>query len=431
MEKKHTSISLVVALTLTLATFKANAAETIDHLDAQLQAATEDREAGKIYDAIRLFENILATHPYLNRARLELAIAYHQASLYYRAMEQFQIVLDDPTTGEAARLAIRAYMDQVIDDAMKPEGSHHFSQYVKTGVIYNSNINVVPGSSNIIVNGREFFLPSSEIASPGSDIVISASHRYQRKRPFDVDGARTTFEWQSQASLSSNLYTETSDFDLNIISAETGPAFISPGRWRGSLPLRVDMINLGHSPLATALSLNPYASIDLGHYRNLLIESSLLQRDYDDPINEPQNGSLVMIGVGYSRLMNDLNNGLELGMRFRNRSAKDEQFAYDGLTLYAGGFHAVSALGSIYLKVTYRSFAFKAPDTIVDEANTTVIRNDRESIASFGFNRDLRLGALKNWAANAEMAYTDNRSNIGAYSYDRLLLSLSLSRYFE
>ena len=134
--------------------------------------------------------------------------------------------------------------------------------------------NVVPGTGNIIVNGREFFLESDEISSFGTDIVLSASHRYRRKKPFNVDGARTSFEWQSQASLSSNLYTETSDFNLNIISADTGPSFISAGRWLGAIPFRIDYVNLGQSSLATALSVNPYISFDLGNYRSIMIEST-------------------------------------------------------------------------------------------------------------------------------------------------------------
>jgi len=406
-------------------------AEEDDPVQLQFEEAMDDREAGKIYDAIKLFENILATHPYLNRARLELAVAYHEASFYQKAMEQFQIVLDDPETPESVRLAVLAYLEQVSSDAVKPEASHHFSQYVKAGLIYNSNINVVPGIGNVIVNGREFFLPSEEISSVGSDIILSASHRYRRKKPLNVDGAKTSFEWQSQASLSSNLYTRTSDFDLNIVSADTGPAFISPGRWLGAIPFKVDYLNLGHSSLATALSFNPYISFDLGSYRSILIESSFLTREYADEINDPQNGNMVMAGAAYTSLLQTLNTGVEVGIRLRTRSADDDQFAYDGITLYFSGYTAVTELSSIYIKANYRKFDYKAPDTIIDDTNTTLIRNDDEITASIGYNRDINGGKFGNWAVNTEIAYTENISNIDAYDYDRLLLSLNLSRYFQ
>jgi len=406
-------------------------AEETDPIQLQFEEALDNRESGKVYDAIKIFENMLATNPYLNRARLELAVAYHEASLYEKAMEQFQIVLDDPKTPDSVRLAILAYIGQLYSDELEPEGSHHFSQYVKAGLIYNSNINVVPGVGNIIVNGREFFLPSDEISSIGTDIVLSASHRYRRKKPFNVDGARTSFEWQSQASVSSNLYTETSDYNLNIISADTGPAFISAGRWLGAIPLRIDYVNLGQSSLATAFSVNPYVSFDLGNYRSILIESAFLTRNYADTINEPQDGNLLMAGAAYTTLLQSLNTGIEAGFRLRNRSAEDDQFAYDGFTLYFSGYTSVTELSSIYLKANYRKFDYKAPDTIIDDTNTTLVRNDDEITASIGYNLDIKDGFLGKWTLNTEIAYTENTSNIDAYDYDRLLLSLNLSRYFQ
>ena len=407
-------------------------AEETDPIQLQFDEAMDDRESGKVYDAIKLFENILATNPYLNRARLELAVAYHEANLYEKAMEQFQVVLDDPETPESVRLAVLAYVGQVYSDELKPEGSHHFSQYVKAGVIYNSNINVVPGVGNIIVNGREFFLPSDEIASFGTDIVLSASHRYRRKKPFNVGGAKTSFEWQSQASLSSNLYTKTSDFDLNIISADTGPAFISPGRWLSAIPLRVDHVNLGHSTLATALSVNPYISFDLGNYRSILLESTLLTRSYADVENEPQDGDFVMVGAGYTTLLSSLNTGLEAGFRYRNRNAEDNQFGYDGFSFYFSGYTAITDFSNVYFKANYLMFDYKDPDTVIDSSNTTLIRNDDEIIVSLGYNQDIKdFAFLSNWAFNTEIAYTDNDSNIDAYDFDRLLVAVNLSRYFQ
>ena len=406
-------------------------AETSDPIQEQFEEAMESRESGKVYDAIKIFENILATNPYLNRARLELAVAYNEANFYEKAVEQFRIVLDDPETPEAVRLAVLAYLEQLYSDELKPEGSHHYSQYAKVGAIYNTNINVVPGTGNIIVNGREFFLPTDEISSLGSDIVLSASHRYRRKKPLNVAGAKTTFEWQSQASLSSNLYTETSDFNLNIVSADTGPAFISPGRWLGAIPFRFDYVNLGHSSLATALSVNPYISFDLGNYRSILLESTLLSRNYSDAENDPQDGSLVMAGAAYTTLLKSLNTGLEGGFRVRNRSARDDQFAFKGLTLYVSGYTTLTELSTIYLKASYRRFDYKAPDTVIDDSNTTVVRDDDEITASIGYNRDIKDGFLGKWTVNTELAYTENSSNIAAYEYDRLLFSLNASRYFK
>ncbi|MGD8933786.1 MAG: hypothetical protein PVF35_03335, partial [Gammaproteobacteria bacterium] len=86
---------------------------------------------------------------------------------------------------------------------------------------------------------------------------------------------------------------------------------------------------------------------------------------------------------------------------------------------------------SIYLKASYRKYDYKAPDTVIDDTNTTLIRKDDEITASVGYNRDIKDGVLGKWTFNTELAYTDNTSNIDAYEYDRLLFTLNLSRYFQ
>ena len=200
---------------------------TDKHAQKIFDSAMQERDSGKVYDAIEKFEYILSRRPSLNRARLELAVSYHRASQYDDAMREFQTVLDDPETPEKVRLAILAYLGQIASDELKPESEHSFSYYTKVGVLYNTNINFAPlrGSVNI-PDGQD-------TASPGLDTFLSASHRYKDNKPFESDGAATHFEWLSQVSWTGNNYTRNSDFSLNILSASTGPAFISVGRWRG------------------------------------------------------------------------------------------------------------------------------------------------------------------------------------------------------
>lgn len=404
-------------------------AEESDSVQAMFDQAMSDREAGKVFEAIKLFEDILKTNPYLNRARLELAVAYHQASRYQDALEQFRMVLDDPETPETVRLAVLAYLGQLQSDQAKPEGSHNLSYYIKAGLIYNSNIGTVPGIGNIIVNGVNFLLPTDKIASAGSDIVLSASHRYRKKSPLNIAGAATRFEWQSQLSASSNLYEKTSDYNLNVVSVSTGPAFISTGRWLASIPLRLDEVYLGTSRLGAAVSINPYLTLDLGKYRSILLEATLLSRTYSDDINAGQEGTLKTVGAAYTTLLQNLNSGLELGFRLRSRDADFEEFGYSGLTTYFSGFTTLSELDSIYLKGNYRTFEYDAADTVFGSG--AVIRDDVEASLNFGYNRDFSDGLLQKWTFNAEIGYTENNSNIDAYDYDRVIVSANLSRYIQ
>ena len=101
------------------------------------------------------------------------------------------------------------------------------------------------------------------------------------------------------------------------------------------------------------------------------------------------------------------------------------------MTLYFSGYTSVTELSSIYLKANYMKFDYKAPDTIIDPANTTLVRNDDQITAGIGYNLDIKDGVLGKWTFNTEIAYTDNSSNIDAYDFDRLLFILNLSRYFQ
>jgi len=123
MQPKNDMIRKILQLILFTSSMCIMAAGSVmadedDLVQLQFDKAMDERESGKVYDAIKIFENILATNPYLNRARLELAVAYHEASYYEKAMEQFQIVLDDPETPESVRLAILAYIGQLYSDEL-------------------------------------------------------------------------------------------------------------------------------------------------------------------------------------------------------------------------------------------------------------------------------------------------------------------------
>jgi tetratricopeptide (TPR) repeat protein len=424
--------SITGLMLLLLAAIMATApvlADETDPAQALFNEAMADRESGKVFEAIKLFERILQINPNLSRARLELAVAYHQAGRYKDALEQFKMVLDDPSTPETVRLAILAYLGQLHSDQAKPEGSHDISYYVRAGMIYNTNIGTVPGIGNVIVNGVNFLLPNDKTASVGSDIVLSASHRYRRKSPLNINGAAARFEWQSQATVSSNLYEKNNDYNLNVLSASTGPAFLSTGHWLASIPLRLDEIYLGSSRLGAAISINPYITFDLGKYRSILLESTLLHRTYSDDINAGQQGTLKMAGAAYTTLLQSLNSGIEAGFRLSSRDADAEEFGYSGVTFYFSGFTTLSELSSIYLKGSYRTFEYDAADTIF--SGGAIIRDDVETSLNFGYNRDFKDGLLQKWTLNTEIGYTENQSNIDAYDYDRVIITANLSRYIQ
>ncbi len=427
--KNHKPVSLLaLLLSLTCYTNIAYAAETpanteLSDEDAQLlfELAMEQRDSGKIYTAIEKFEDILNRRPSLNRARLELAVSYHRASQYDKALAQFQAVLDNPDTPEKVRLAILAYLGQLTSDELKPASDNSFSYYTKAGLLYNSNINFAPLRGSV-----EYNIPDGkDTASPGLDTFFSASHRYRDNRPFNVDGAATHFEWQSQLSWTGNNYTRQSDYNVNTLSASTGPAFISTGRWRGAINLQIDQTFFGNSTLGTFTSINPLITFDLGNYRGVTVEASYSNNDFARSEDQGRDGNSLLAGAAYSTLLGGVDNGLETGFRLMKQTADDDQYGFDRGEIYFGGFAGYDPKSSFYLNINFKQYKFDAADIV-----SGTVRDEIESLYTIGYNRDISEGLLEGWSLNTHISFTKNNSNVDAFSYERTLLAVNLARYF-
>lgn len=426
--KNHLS-SPTFLLTLALFTSQVHAVEAPDttalsdeHAQVIFDLAMEERDSGKVFDAIEKFEYILTRRPSLNRARLELAVSYHRANQYEKALESFQTVLDNPETPEKVRLAILAYLGQLTSDEMKPKTEHSFSYYTKAGLLYNTNINFAPLRGSI-----DYQVPDGEdTASPGLDTFLSASHRFINNKPFNTDGAATHFEWQSQVSWTGNNYTrDREDFSLNIFSASTGPAVISTGRWRGAVNVQIDQTYFGNSALGTFVSLNPLITFDLGNYRGVTLEASYTANNFVRSEDVGRDGNTILAGAAYSTLLGGVDNGIETGFRLVNMDADDPQYGYDSGEVYFGGFAAYGKNSNFYLNLNFKDYQFDAPDTVSGN-----VRDEIESLYVLGYNRDFSEGALQGWTLNTHISFTKNNSNVDVFSYERTIFAVNLARYF-
>jgi len=405
---------------------EASEALTDEHAQKIFDMAMQERDSGKVYDAIEKFEYILSRRPSLNRARLELAVSYHRANQYDKALGEFQTVLDDPETPEKVRLAILAYLGQLTNDEAKPQTEHSFSYYTRVGFLYNSNINFAP------LRGTDFIPDGQDEGSPGLDTFLSASHRYKDNQPFNTGGAATNFEWQSQISWTGNNYTRNSDFSLNVISASTGPAFISTGRWNGAINIQIDQTYFGSSTLGTFISVNPLVTFDLGNYRGILLELSYTDNNFVRPEDEGRDGSNVLAGAAYSTLLGKANDGLEIGFRLTDQTADDDQFGYESAEIYFGGFTTFAESSNVYLNLNFEQYMYNAEDTLACGTVGCVgeIRDEIESRYVLGYNYNFNAGFLQGWTLDAHISYTRNNSNIDFYNYERKIIAINLARYF-
>ncbi len=399
--------------------------------DAQIQQlfdlAMQQRDKGKVFAAIQTFEYLLTRRPSLNRARLELAVSYDRASRYEAAQKQLKTVLDDPKTPEKVRLAILAYLGQVNSDKSKPTSQHHLSYYAKAGVLYNTNINFAP-----LRGSPEYQIPDGQdTSSPGLDTFFSISDRYSRKKPLNIASLATQFQWQSQASWTGNNYTRTSKYNLNIFSLSTGPAFIATGHWHGAINVQLDQAYFGTRTLGTFISINPLISFDLGNYRSITVEASYTDNNFSQSADNGRDGNTALAGAAWTSLFNGTKNGLEAGFRLINQNADDDQYGFNSNEIYLGGFIAAGSGANIYMNVHTQKYNYDAPPVLNNSNIILPSRDERENRFVVGYNRDIANGPLKDWTVNAHASYTRNNSNVDAFSYDRTIAGINLTRYFQ
>ncbi len=393
-----------------------------EQIQKLFESAMTERNNGEIFSSIQTFEYLLSRRPSLNRARLELAVSYYRASRYKDALHELQTVLNDPKTPEKVKLSILAYLGQIRRDQQKPASRNQFSYYARAGVLYNDNINLAPFRDipNIANN--------IEITSPGIDTFFSASHRYTRKKPVNAAGSAASFQWQSQASWTGDNFTRNSDYNLNVLSLSTGPALVVAGHWSGSATIQVDQIYFGKTTLGTYTSLNPLLTFELGNYRSITLEASYTDNNFTQSADNGRDGHTALGGIAYTTLLGGVDNGLETGFRLSDRKATDNQFGYNSYELYLGGFIATGKKSNIRLNIHLQQYNYAAPDTI---SGSNRVRDELEGRYTLGYNRDFSAGIMKNWTMNIHGEYTQNNSNITAFSYKTTTVGINFAKYFQ
>jgi hypothetical protein len=143
------------------------------------ERALRERARGDLNEAIRSFSAILDANPGLNRARLELAVAYYQAMDHRAALAEARRVLDDPATPPAVRANVERLIAQIEAEA-EP---HRFGGTASVGLLYDSNVSAGPSAPGLSLDPSA--VPRSDSALT---VTIGGSHRYLSKMRPGIGG---------------------------------------------------------------------------------------------------------------------------------------------------------------------------------------------------------------------------------------------------
>lgn len=382
------------------------------------------REQGKVYSAIEALETVISNNSTLQRARLELAVAYFRAMNYAQAKSQAQHVLDDPKTPDNVRLAVMAFLAQIKqDEAAFTAKPHTWDFNVEAGAQYDTNVNVGPNST---------ILPGNLILSPGSmpkedwagTLQLGATHTYSAPTPVRIGETPTRFIWQTSAALFHKGYFNETDFDLTAFSLSTGPGWIAPNQWRSKINLQVDDLLLGGNHLGTFTSVSPSITWNMPS-GEFTIDALVMNKDFSRSIDAGRDAVYSALGASYGHLLLNGKIAIQGGIKGFNENADADRFTNKGWEAFGGVNVAAWDHGAVYGRYTYKKSDYKGSEPVYG-----ISRDDHENRYEIGLSHTFSSGMMKDWKLSGSWQRTEARSNVGIYTFDREIAGITLSRMF-
>lgn len=392
--------------------------------EAQYRLGLYQRETGQPYSAIDTLESLLSAEPGLNRARLELAVAYYRTLNYERARAQAQRVLDDPRTPENVRLSVLSFVKQIeLEERTVLGKPHRLDLSASVGLLYDSNVNAGPDNAVLGVTGSGLLTLNSAFLSKsdwGQTAQVGLRHTWQRPEPVRVGEQAGRLQWNTSLSGYQKNYQRENDFNLGVVTLATGPGLILGDGFRGNINLQLDHISFGGRDLGLYTSVTPSMTWRaLGG--ELTTDVQVSQRNFSRPTDAGRQGQFRSLGVSYGRiLMGQL--AVQGGARSFVENTREDRFSNRGDELFLGGRLKWSGL-DFFLRTAWRNTRFAGVEPIFGIARQEVERRNELGVS-------YALGSASEWLLSGTVANVHNKANISLYGYNRDTVTITLSRSF-
>lgn len=419
-------LTLIAAMVLGACAAQAQGTADANAAEAQYRLGLYQRETGEPYSAIETLETLLSANPSLNRARLELAVAYYRTLNYARARAEAQRVLDDPRTPENVRLSVLSFVKQMeLEQSIAQGNPHKWEINTSVGLLYDSNVNAGPdnailgsSASGLLTLNQEFLSKSDW----GYTAQAGVQHTWQQPAPVRIGESTGRLQWISSVNAYHKGYHNFSDFNLGILSLATGPGLIVGQGMRGNLNLQVDHITFGGRELGLYTSLNPTITLR-GLGGEITTDVLVSQRSFSRPTDAGRQGQFRSIGLSYGRLIGS-QASVQGGVRTFVENTREDRFSNQGHEVFVGGRIQWAGI-DFFVRSAVRNARYDGVEPVFDVARRELERRN-EVGASYSFLE----GWLEKWQLSATLANVHNRSNVSLYGYDRDTAFINLGRTF-
>lgn len=393
--------------------------------DDQYRQALYQRETGEPYAAIETLETLLTANPTLNRARLELAVAYYRTLDFARARQQAQRVMDDPRTPEAVRLSVLSFLKQLeLDEAATFGNPHKWEPSVSIGLLHDSNVNAGPDSA-VLPGGFQLDAATLGTSDWGYTAQSAISHTWLSPSPLRLGQSTARLGWNSQASVYRKAYQREEDYNLGVFTVATGPALIVGNQWRGNLNVQLDRLFLGGSDLATYTSVSPSMSVRAWATGEWTVDAQYVQRNFKRDEDAGRDSHYRALGVSYGQLLRRGAVALQGGLRLFGDSARDSRFSHNGRELFAGARWRAWEGGDLFARAAWRHSRYDGQEVLFAKP-----RRETEKRLELGASHEFQAGWMEKWQLSATATHIDNSANISLYDYDRDIVQIALGRRF-
>lgn len=418
--------TLMAALVASACAAQAQGAADAGAAEAQYRLGLYQRETGEPYSAIDTLEALLSANPSLNRARLELAVAYYRTLNYERARAEAQRVLNDPRTPENVRLSVLSFVKQMeLEQATVQGRPHQLEMTAAVGLLFDSNVNAGPDNAVLGSSGLGLLTLNSAFLSKsdwGHTAQFGLQHTWQRPTPVRVGESTGRFQWVSSVGAYHKGYQTQNDFNLSVVTLATGPGLIVGPNLRGNLNLQVDHISFGGRELGLYTSVTPSITWRaLGG--ELTTDAQVSQRNFSRPTDGGRQGQFRSVGLSYGRLLGS-QVAVQGGVRTFVENTREDRFSNRGGEVFLGTRVKWSGV-DFFARTAWRDTRYEGAEPVFN-----VVRHEVERRNEVGASHAFTEGWLNRWLLSATLANVHNKANVSLYGYDRDTVFFTLSRTF-
>ena len=368
-------------------------------LDGRLAEST-----GRLTRARDIYRGILNSHPDLARVRLHLARVLTRLEDAEAARHHYDFVLGAPDI--AAPLA-----ERVRTDVRALEGARRWSAQGYVTMAPTSNMTSGTSQDSVNIGGLDFTPGKSGRKRSGFGVLYGADFAYAQ--PF-----ADNWGWLAALSTMHRDYSAVR-YDDRSVRASTGVRYTLPAGV-ASAEIVGQRRWFGGSEYMYAFGTQLSARGFIGQSNRLTGTVNVLAQRYDDV--SYQNGHRISASANWDRFTAP-GQFLRVGATFERETTRNAHLSYNEYGGLIGYNIALPWALTLYPEASIALRNYEGDFPLMSEA-----RRDRRFVGSLMIvKKDL---ALWGFAPRVQVSYTDNRSNVKLYQYDRLDFNLTLTRAF-